>query len=443
MRQIRRLLEARRAEHMTHGTDMAGYRAGSVAFLREFHETLGVRLDESLRPAFHTHPETGVGYKPAGTAKAEEVSFRHLAEAIMGHDFVEENYNPRGGLDFGNRHLLEAAIDPTAFLNVSLFNLGIAGLVNAEIMAHFDLPTYMGRNMVTVKPTNMNGQKLIGAARIAPQTSAAKGRQPGETHGEVGFTEQYQTTPETVEQALKVVVTKEAVFFDYTGQVLEVAGTVGDELAYGQEKDIADAVLGITNSYNFVGTSYNTYETSSPWINDIVNPFTDVNDVDDARLKLVAMTDPVTGREITITAFEILCMPGRELKFRDRLFAQQYQLGSQLNSNFPSMWSQSQNNLNTVGRGTYSLNPLTQIWYNRATAADGLALSASDATDLWFVGDWKKAVWWMENWPLTPWQASADELTMKDRGLVSVQGANYRGKVYNREPRYSIRCKAS
>lgn len=426
---------------MRHGTDLTGYRQGCLNFVREFHEVMGVALGDDCKPTFAINESNGQPWKPPATAKASEVSLRDLAEAIMGHDFVESHYHPNSGIDFGNRLIMEAAIDPTAFLNISTFNLSVAGLVNAEIIEKFEHPQYIGRELVTIKPTKMNGQKMIGVGRISPQTSAVKGRKPGEAHAEIGLTDQYKTTPETVEQALKCRVTKEAVFFDLTGEVLEAAGEIGDELAYGLEKDLADMVLGVTNSYNFNGTSYNTYQTASPFINDHSNPLADQNDIDDARQLFVGMTDPVTGREITITGYTVLCMPGRELKFREAIFGPTVQLGTQLNSNFPSRWTQSPNVISQVLGGAVNLVPLTAIWYNRATAADGLNLSASNAKEYWFIGDPKRAFYLMENWPLTPWQASADELTMKDHGLVAVYGANYRAVPFVNEPRFVVRNK--
>lgn len=411
-----------------------------MAFVGLFHDTLGVRLGDDLRPTYHLNEATGRPHRLPNSARPDEVSLRTLAEAIMGHEFVNEYYHPSGGFDFGNRQLFEAAIDPTAFLNISTFNLSVSGLVNAEILDKFELPTYIGDQLVTNKPTNMNGQKLIGVTRIAPQTSAGKGRKPGEAHPEVGVSDRYQTTPETVEQALKVKVTREAVFFDLTGQVLDNAGEVGMELGYGKEKDILDGVLGVSNSHNYNGTSYNTYQTSSPWINDHANPFSDYQDVDDARQLFVGMTDPDTGREIMLAGYQILCMPAREVKFRHNLFnANNYMLGTQLNSNFPSVWTGAA----TSPMSAYPLSLIqpSVIAYNRATASDGLALSASSAKEYWWIGDFKKAFWWMENWPLTPWQAAADELVMKDQGLVAVYGANYRGVFYAKQPRYVIRNK--
>src|SRR5262249_3659944 len=155
------------------------------------------------------------------------------------------------------------------------FNLTISGLVNAEIMTRFTAPEYIGRKLLTTKQTKMNGQKLIGIVPIRPQTAAAKAREPGEMHAEVGLGSAYQTTPTTTEAALKCKVTREAVFFDLTGDVLEAAGGVGDELGYGQEKLIADCVMGTTASYNRNGTSYNTYQLTTPYINDNSNPFSD------------------------------------------------------------------------------------------------------------------------------------------------------------------------
>ncbi len=415
-------------------------------FLGLLHETMGVRYNGGGRSAFASHPVTGQPYKPANTMRSGELGLRTLAEAIMGHEFVEEYYHPSSGFPGGMKHLQEAAIDPTAFINISTFNSAVSGLLNAEIIAAFENPLYIGRTLIKTVPTSMNGHKKIGVNRISPQTSAAKGRKPGEKHAEVGYGDQYKLTPETVEQALKTKVTKEAVFFDLTGEVTTRATEVGDELAYGQEKDIADMVLGVTSlpsTYNFNGTSYETYQTASPWINDSVNPFSDIRDVDEARQLFVNMTDPITGREININSYNILVMPAKELLFRQQLFSVNIEIGTQLNSSFPSQWGTNSNQLNTVGRGTYQLTPLTAIWYNRATAASGLGLSAPNAQGLWILGDFQKAFEWQENWPLTTWQASADELVMKDEGLVMVHGANYRGSGFVNEPRYVNRNKAA
>ncbi len=435
---IRELYHGRLAEA---GND---HRAGAAAFLRDWREALGLNPNPGRDPRDTYLTEDSRPVFGAGRFSPGEVTIRGIANAIMGVELVEELYRPGpGGFNFGDSALVEAAIDPTAFVHINVFNQAVSGLVNARILERFTAPEYIALNMVTNVPTNMNGHKITGVTGISPQTAAAKARLPGQAHAEVQFGEAWQTTPETVEQALKCSVTKEAVFFEHqTGEVLRQAGEIGDELRYGQEKEIADAILGVSAGYNRSGTAYNTYQTSSPWINDHVNPFTDDEDVEDARQLFVNMTDPDTGREIMLNGLTILCMPQREVRFRERLFGTQLAIGSQ-GTNFASRQIFSQQAIHSVGGGSYTLVPLTQIWYNRATAADGLALSAANAAGLWFAGETKRAFEWHENWPLTPWQAAATELKMKDEGLVAVYGANYRGRVFPREPRYIVRNKVA
>lgn len=417
---------------------------GRLTALMEFHNHLGLETDHRGVPMIPLD-DRGLPVLKPNRVKSSEISLRNLAEAIMGHDFVDEYYHPNSGYNFGLmgnplsvRSVQEAAIDPSAFVDINTFNLATAGLINAEIMDRFNQPEFIGRNLVTVKPTKMNGQKLVAVARMPTVSKAAKGRLPGEGHAEIGFGQAFQTSPETVENALKCKVTREAVFFDYTDQVLEEAGMVGHELAYGQEKDIADTVLGVSNSYNRNGTSYNTYQTASPWINDQSNAFSDVVNIDNSRQLFIGMTDPESGKEILVQANDILCMPAMEIQFRAKLFAPTIQFGTQQSAgNFPTVWNNANNPIQSIQN--YKLMTASAIWFNRATAADGLNLSASNAKQYWFNGDFAKAFWWFENWPMTPWMASADELTMKDQGLIAVYGANYRGVAYSREPRYCVR----
>lgn len=436
-----RLEEARKGEN-----DTRAYARARVAALKELFDDVGLECSRVGGPLVPID-DRGLPVLREGRADPREYSFRHIGEAIFGHERFEEIYHPGSGMNFGlGEHLREAAIGPETFVDINTFNLSIAGLINAEIMQRFMHPKYIGKSLVTVKPTRMNGQKLIGISPVRPQTALAKARFPGESHAEVGIGSAYQTTPETVEQALKIKVTREVPFFDLTGDTLDAAGEgIGDELGYGMEKDIADGIMGVSPSYNRNGTSYGTYQTATPYVNDHVNVFSDETDVDDARQLFVGMTDPETGREIQVEGREILCMPARELKFREQLYGSGVQVNTQFGSNdFPARQRATSSQLASVGgKGAYTVTPLTSIWYNRATAASGLNLSASDAKDYWWVGDFPQAFWWMENWPFTPWQASADELAMKDQGLIAVYGCNYRGVFYAREPRRAVRNKAA
>ena len=62
-------------------------------------------------------------------------------------------------------------------------------------------------------------------------------------------------------------VTKEAIFFDRTNLVLGRAAEVGEVLGLNKEKRLIDLVIGETNNYKWKGASYDTYQSSTPWIN--------------------------------------------------------------------------------------------------------------------------------------------------------------------------------
>ena len=103
--------------------------------------------------------------------------------------------------------------------------------------------------------------------------------------------------PGTRRKALAVEVTQEADFYDLTGRRMETAAGVGKELGYRKEVSQIDLVLGVTNPYVYNGTAYNTYQTSTPWVNSQSNPLSDYNDVDDSLDLFRQMTDPRRARK--------------------------------------------------------------------------------------------------------------------------------------------------
>src|SRR5262249_61870131 len=115
-------------ESMAHGTDMDGYRRGSLAFARELHEMLGCGIDDFGRP-FIPKDERGWPLRPKNAIHPSEISLRTLAEAVLGHDRVDQYLHPSGGNGFhwGSRTLMEAAIDPALFVDINLLNVATFG----------------------------------------------------------------------------------------------------------------------------------------------------------------------------------------------------------------------------------------------------------------------------------------------------------------------------
>jgi hypothetical protein len=63
-------------------------------------------------------------------------------------------------------------------------------------------------------------------------------------------------------------------------------------------------------------------------------------------------------------------------------------------------------------------------------------VSASAAADWWFIGDPKKAFWYMENWPLTVVQAPANNIKEFEQDIVLRWKASERGVPWVADPRW-------
>lgn len=421
-KKIRQLLEARvnEARNPTRGRQR---------FVAEIWETLGLCTTSVGQrgeiAVMESRDEFGRPFLAKGHAQPEEFSLKELGQAIMGDESFDRVFNPNGGADMVT--LLEAGpgIDPTAFLNINTFTLAVSGLVEAKIIERFQNPAFIGDELVEVVPTKLNGQKMIGLGGIGDK---GQSRLPGQPHARAQFGEQWIETPELDEKALAVEVLQETVFYDLTGQVLDMAGSVGDELGYRREIEIIDLNIGVTNSFKYNGTTYDTYQTASPWINSHVNAMQDYTDIDNSLQLFASMTDPTTGKEILVMPDTLIVQPTREFNTKNIIRSTEVR---------------NTTNTNTV---TISPNPIDKnfrvlsspILYNRCIAANGLNLSAANAKDRWWMQQAKKAFRWMEAWPLRVRQASASEYVMLDRGLIAAYFANWRGVGAVREPRYTV-----
>lgn len=364
-------------------------------------------------------------------AKPEDFSIQDLAYAIGGREFLE-SFNP--GHDSPDAvDLLEAGpgIDPTRFAATNLLTLATGAMVEAKVLDQYEVEMLMVDQLVTTVPTRKSGERMIGTYGFA-STDGDKTRKPGQPHPRAQFGDKTVDTPETVEKALACEVTKEAVFFDLTREVLDRAGEVGEALAYGKLKDVLDVVVGSTNPYVYNEVGYNTYQTSAPWINVIAdNPLVNYADLDEVNNLFNNMTHPETGRHIRVRRpgqkLTILHDPARTTLWDTVLDAASVETGSGTIVHTPAP--------RIARRSEYNIIDSIDM-RDRLIAA---GVDATKALDYWFMGDFQRAFVWMENWPITVKRASLNEYVMLDRGLVAAFFANHRGVAAVKEPRLVVK----
>jgi hypothetical protein len=350
--------------------------------------------------------------------KPEDFSIRDLAETLVpdGPQWVRL-LDPRAG---GSVNVLEAGdgVDVTAFLNIT------GQVIYSKIMEAYTQEAFVMSKLVEHVPTRLDGEKIPGVARIADQVDEVH---PGMPYPHLGFGEDYIETPSTTKRGFIVPVTKEAIFFDRTHLVLARAAEVGEILGLNKEKRLLDLLVGVTNNYKWRGTAYDTYQASTPWINVITsNALVDWTNVDAAEQLFADILDPNTGEPVLISANTVLVMPAyRHAAHR--------------------VFNAAEIHYEAFGAATNTIaaNPLgnykvveSRLAYRRLLAS---GVSASDAKKYWFIGDFRKAFAYMENWPITVTQSPPGSEADFNNDIVVRFKASERGAAAVMNPRYVVK----
>jgi len=352
-----------------------------------------------------------------------DVSIRDLAECLIvgkgdkqpvGQEWVEQlGPTKRGGF-----LLMEAATG----VSLSGFNNITGNLIYRAVMEGYQQEEFIASQLVTEYQTNTNGEKIPGITGI---TEAVEEVAEGMKYPEVGFGEDWIETPKTTKRGFIISVNKETIFFDRTSQVAARAGQVGEVLSRKKEKMVLDGVLGITNTYKWRGTSYNTYQTATPWINKLSGvTIADWQQVDAAEQLFADMLEPNTGEPIVITPKQILHMPAKRHLWRQITRA--------------TTLVQKTDSANQERYGANSVDPyqlLSSSFAYRRLIASGV--SAANAKLTWLIGDFKKAFAWQYNWPITVVQAPPNSTPEFEQDIVLRWKASERGSFVVLNPRYA------
>jgi hypothetical protein len=379
--------------------------------------------------------ETG-GIAPANFSLrdlAANTIFSRNGEPV-GHGFVQEYFDPGSG-----RLLQEAmgAVDASAFA-------GITGqlLIN-RVLSAFTAEEFVVSRLIPTIPTSLNGERIPGAALPRdPGEDFVEAAEMDELHY-VGFSEEYIQTPPTTKRQLGIAVTKEAIFFDRTGLVLDRASYVGTLLGLRKEKNLIAVLIGAVNTFqekregDSAAVSLKTYyaaDDNGRWINHLDgNPLNDWTNINASEQAFSQITDPNTGEPIILPARRVLIAP--QIQF---LALNQLMVAS-------NVWKLTQGGTSPTagqaGVNTIGPNPILNLDITVATSRQLykqiqllLDSSASEAAGYWWYGD-PAAFAYMENWPITVVQAPTNSEAEFTQDIVVRFKASERGTPAVIEPR--------
>jgi hypothetical protein len=366
-----------------------------------------IELQESQKENFV--PKLAEGIKEVG---AKNVNFQELAWDFFGSDVKQPGYMTRV-----LRESEGSVVLPGSMSNISAFNATVGGLVNAMVMDAYGNPDMIGDQLVTTKTGTTNGGKAIRVGN-----DKATGRDDylqGEAFETVGLTEEYVTVPVNKRKGMVIQIEESTFIYDLTDKVQSAAENAGFIVRYLKEKDILNNVLGITNTYQYNGTSNNTYQTATPWINKLTNALNDYSDISEALTVLWANKNPATNLPLPMMDlgnFKLVVSPAKLMSARAIIRATELRTntasavyttigGNPLEANIPVLTSQTVKDLIASDVYWHLVNP--------------------------------RAFTYKE---IIPFRVTQAPLSSEDvrRGIVAVYVADELGVTFCSEPRYAF-----
>ena len=352
-----------------------------------------------------------------------DIDVRRLSLRALFEEFVEDgaalvrDFDPRYSQSGGSARLVESAVDTSAFSNIT------GQIVYSQVLQAWNDPAFIGDSLVTTIPTQFSGEKIPGISGLGDEAEAIA---EGDEYPLVGNSEEWVETPETTKRGFIVPVTKEAIFFDRTGLVLQRASETARWLRINKEKRILDVALGIVNVYkrNGMTTAIATYGDNSGSHNfdnlAATNALVDWTDIENALLLFDGMTDPETGEPIAVMPRQLVVPSALLMTARRVVNATEIRFGDGASATTQTIAA------NPIG----SMEILSNPWVRARTSS----------TSTWFIGDFPRAFAYMENWPITSVQAPVNSEMEFTRDIVARFKVSERGAAAVIEPRYVVRC---
>ena len=396
-----------------------------AALVRHVYEGLGLADANGRR---HLTPSGNPDWQKVLEARQKggylpgEFSLLEVAQVLCGENWARKMQG--GGmqaalLESQGVNLLEAgtgAITPGDFIDVNALTAVVTGLYEVSILEGFNkLELDFVSKLAPDDPTKVfGGKKVIGAGGFGNKSEI---RKPGMPTHRSGLTERWINTPETQEHADSYEILFETLYLDQTGDVTTKGNDIGYWLRYAQAIQVIDCFIGVTTAtqFNYKGSTFSTYLTASTYDNDLSNELVHENNVENVLIKFRDMKDPETGTRVTINP-NLVVVNREKRRTADAIFGPNAQSVQYRDSGSAPLINVS----NPAYKGQFSEIIESPLIYERCVAADGLALSASNAGKYWWMVDSTGGghLRWSTNWPLRVQQATPTQMDMIDRGVA-------------------------
>lgn len=364
---------------------------------------------------------------------AKDFDFGRLFEACFGWEEFRACRQDQERLVTGPVFEAAGAVSTSAFKDIS------GQIIYALTMDGYQDEEFKISKLIPERQSPYSFEKVAGITEIGPGNDAEWVVEEGEEYQTVGVGQDWINLPETKKRGKIVPLTREAIFFDRTGQIQERCGKVGYWLGYNDEIRAIDCVIdengGAVSAaigghrYHWRDTSYATYgdtvAATHPWDNLAAsNALVDWTDLDAADQLLNEMTDPNTGAPFLVEADTLICTKQLEktaMRIKD---------ATKLSVATPGYAVSGNPTLTEVG------NPYS----GKFEIISSRLLAQRMATDTtWYYGAVKKAFVKIVNFPFATRQAPPNSEAEFKRDIVMQWRADVRNAYGTLQPRLVVK----
>lgn len=252
-------------------------------------------------------------------------------------------------------------------LQSTVFPKAIGALINKRVIDAYEATPTIGRELVTVVPSNKKTETIIGFnAADTPELVPE-----GTPYQDTSIGEKYVSI-DSSKYGRVISITEETVMFDQTGQILQRCQDIGEKAALYQEKMIVEGVIDKnTTVYKPKGVATAFYQHAS-------TPYNSFHSNGLAEMALASMKDLMdqqtdsNGDPILINKANLVLLVPAEVEIAAyKLMNSAQVIGSDYND--PNYF-----------KGRYRILSSPYL---------------TDSTDF-YLGEFKKDFWWMEVYPL-------------------------------------------
>lgn len=358
---------------------------------------------------------------------------RLFIECFGWHEFQECRDQGKLANHVFGQSLTEAAGAVSSFA----FQTITANIISQVTIDAYESPEFVFTKQIPVRPTKLRTERIPGISGLGNERQVVGENDP---YPVAGVSEEWQDTPIVRKYGFQVHVSREALFFDQSGILVDRISKVAYWDAYAHELQAIDCVIDENTGaisgqlgghrYNYKGDSIASYANNSGTHTfdnlQASNALLDYSDVENAELLFDALNDPTTG--VRTGAF--------------RLAANQIIVPTGLLHTAKQLLNATEIRLHAGGYATTGslydrVSPNSLQAYQIVTSP---LLSVQLATDTdWFAGNIGKACEYIEAWPQETKQAPSNDQDEFERDIVMKYRTSRMGAFHVRQPRFLVK----